>query len=369
MHTPHTFEAIAPGRAELLGNHTDYNEGFVLSVAVDYTTTIRGHARSDNILRVHSLNLNQTHESDLSHIQPSENKKWVNYILGVLDEIHKRGIPLSGAELEIESNLPMGAGLSSSAALEIATALAARHWLNFTFPDIELAKIAQAAEHAYAGVRCGLLDQISSLMSRQQAVTFIDCRTYEVRHIPLPPTITLFIIHSGVKHALVSGEYNERRESCEAAATSLGVGALRDATTQMLEDHKATLPERIYRRAHHVIHENQRVLDAVRSLEAGELDAFGQLMYESHESSRTLFENSCVELDALVEMARKAPGCLGSRLSGGGFGGATISLVKNSEADAFETFMADAYSNYSGKDHPLILRTGARCGASSRTLP
>ena len=321
------IKSYAPGRAELLGNHTDYNEGLVLSIAVERGVRISGQVRNDDRICIHSRDLGQNFEGAISSLSPSVESPWANYLLGIFAEFQKRNLPLGGVNIDIESNLPQGAGLSSSAALEIATALLLQNAFGSEIPRLELARIGQAAEHHYAGVRCGLLDQISSLFGLAGQATFIDCRTYEIRNLPLPSTVRFVIANSPVKHALVGGEYQERRESCEKAALTLGIPALRDIDVGALERRSRELPLLALKRARHITGENERVAAALAGLEKGDVSILGEAMFASHRSSIENFENSCPELDLLVQAARTVPGCLGARLSGGGFGGATINLV------------------------------------------
>ncbi|MDE1170056.1 MAG: galactokinase [Verrucomicrobium sp.] len=329
-----TLQAYAPGRAELLGNHTDYNEGLVLAIAVDRGVQVRGTVREDDAVLLRAEDLDRAFQTRLAALAPTAEEPWANYSLGVLAGFAEKGIPLRGVELSIGSTLPMGAGLSSSAALETATAL----FLQKAFdPErrlgrLDLARIGQQAEHAFVGVRCGLLDQISSGFGKAGHATFIDCRTLEVENIPLPEGFRFVVANSGVKHALVSSEYNTRRESCEAAAKALGVRALRDVSSARLA--AGGLDPLTLRRARHVVTENERVAAAVGLLRRGDAEGFGALMFASHLSSRDDFENSCPELDLLVEAARAVPGCLGARLSGGGFGGATINLIQAGREEA-----------------------------------
>lgn len=355
--------AYAPGRAELLGNHTDYNDGLVLSLAVNRGTTVSGRPRDDGRILLRSRDLPETWEGTVDAIQPGPTGTWFNYVLGVVAELQHRRIALGGFELEAHSTLPLGAGLSSSAALEAATALFLQKLFPFSLEGLEIARACQAAEHTYTGVRCGLLDQISVLLSRADHATFIDCRSFVVRHLPLRTGARFVIIHSGVRHALVAGEYNERRASCEQAARLLGKKALRDCSTAELEDARARLPETVWKRARHITGENERVAQAVGFLATGRMDAFGRLMFESHTSSMRYFENSCPELDFLVETAQGTPGCLGARLSGGGFGGATINLVESAAVNAFTAHVRQAYQTRYGQT-PLILATEACAGAA-----
>jgi galactokinase len=320
--------AYAPGRAELLGNHTDYNEGYVLALAVDRGTTITGRARADRVIHIHSRELGKTEIIALDKLLAERVSPWSRYMLGVVDQFRRHELPIEGFEAEITGNLPLGAGLSSSASLENATVLFLAKLFGAKLDPMQMARLAQKAEHDFVGVRCGLLDQIASLLSREKQATFIDCRTMAVDHVPLDGKVSIIIANSNVKHALTGGEYNERRSDCEAAAHALGVTFLRDASTEVLRSRKSELADRIYHRALHITGENERVLEGSAALRKGDLARFGQLMFESHRSSMVNFENSCPELDRLVDAARKTPGVLGARLSGGGFGGATINLVE-----------------------------------------
>jgi galactokinase len=323
----------APGRAELLGNHTDYNDGYVLAIAVDRGTTFRGHPRADRTIHLHTREFNATEIVELDKLASEKVAPWTRYILGVVDQFCRNELPVEGFEAEITGDLPMGAGLSSSASIENATLLFLIKAFGARLEPMQMAHLAQMAEHDFVGVRCGLLDQIASLMSRAGHATFIDCRTFDVQHVPLPEKTSLIIVNSGVKHALVAGEYNERRSDCEAAAHALGVKMLRDVTSEMLEAQKNHLADRIHHRALHIVGENERVLEGTEALRRGDVARFGELMFASHESSRVNFENSCPELDLLVETARRTPGIYGARLSGGGFGGATINLVEAGRED------------------------------------
>jgi galactokinase len=323
-----SITTYAPGRAEVLGNHTDYNEGYVLAMAVDRGTTLTGTPRTDRTVRVHSKELDETETADLDHLAAERVSPWARYILGVVDQFQRNALPVGGFDAEISSNLPLGAGLSSSASLENATVLFLAKAFGAKLDPLQMARISQKAEHDFVGVRCGLLDQIASLMSTAGHATSIDCRTMAVGHVPFDGHISIILANSNVKHALTGGEYNERRSDCEAAAHALGVPFLRDASTERLTARKSLLADRIYHRALHIVGENERVLEGSAALRKGDMARFGELMFESHESSITNFENSCAELDQLVNAARKTPGVYGARLSGGGFGGATINLVE-----------------------------------------
>jgi galactokinase len=321
-----TCSAFAPGRAELLGNHTDYNEGFILALAVEPGITITGRRRGDDTVTLRSGELRA--EADLNHLAAERVAGWARYVLGVVDVFRRHGLTVGGFDAEIASNLPMGAGLSSSAALENATGLLLQKLFELELTPLRLAKFSQLAEHDFVGVRCGLMDQATSLLSRRDHAIHLDCRTDAITCVPLGAQAAFVIAQTGVHHALTGGEYNERRADCEAAARALGVPALRDVSPGMLETQRGALAGRVYRRALHVVGENARVAAGAEALRRGDLAAFGALMFESHESSRVHFENSCVELDELVAAARTIPGIYGARLTGGGFGGATINLVE-----------------------------------------
>ncbi|MFH1023423.1 MAG: galactokinase [Planctomycetota bacterium] len=340
--------AYAPGRAEWLGNHTDYNEGFVLAVAVNLGVTVTGRARADGRLRVHAREVGETWEGAVEALWPAPGMPWANYVIGVLAGLRARRVAFGGAEMGISATLPMGAGLSSSAALELATLFFVKRLYPFDMEPLAMARLAQTAEHEFTGVRCGLLDQLASLLGRDGAGTYIDCRDHRVENIPVPPGHVFVIVHSGVRHNLVSDAYNERRASCEQAARVMGVKALRDVTPEALAAARSRLPPVAWKRAHHVVGENDRVLAAVRALRVGDAAAVGRLMVASHESSRDFFENSCPELDFLVEAACAAPGCRGARLSGGGFGGAIIAWVEADRAEEFQETVAGAYEKRYG---------------------
>jgi galactokinase len=333
--------AYAPGRAELLGNHTDYNEGYVLALAVDRGVTLTGHARQDRMIELRSRELQKAQTISLDALTAEKAADWSRYVLGVVDQFRRNEISLGGFEAEISSTLAMGAGLSSSAALENATGLFLLQAFGGKLEPLQIARFSQKAEHDFVGVRCGLLDQITSLFSRSGDVTLIDCRSFQIDFVPLDQRISVIVANTGVKHALVEGEYNMRREDCEAAARALGVKALRDVSSAMLEEHRGKLSDRIYRRARHIVGENERVLQGAEALRSGDPRRFGELMFASHESSRVNFENSCRELDALVDAAKNTKGVYGARLSGGGFGGATINLAEaGKEAEIIEALSA-----------------------------
>jgi galactokinase len=322
----------ASGRVELLGNHTDYNEGLVLGAAIDRGLTLTGFARPDGVIHLRSAALQRKLEIPLSSLAPSTEEPWANYALGVVEGFVRAGHQLCGFEAEIGGELPAGAGLSSSAAYEVATARFLMQLFEIEMAPLEVAKLCQRAENQFVGVQSGLLDQVTSIFGRANHLVYIDCRTEEIRTIPFPADLSLLVAVSGVKHDLTAGHYNARRTECFAARDLLGVAALRDASSALLAAQSEKLSPSLLRRARHVVGETERVSEGVAALDAGDVEGFGRLMYSSHESSRVDFENSVPELDLLVEIARQEPGVLGARLTGGGFGGATVTLVRTSAA-------------------------------------
>lgn len=350
----------APGRAEWLGNHTDYNDGLVLGLGLEVGATVKARPTGDRMLILRAADLGEERICRLDALSPIEAGSWANYAIGVAAGFMARGARVHGLELEIRSNVPMGAGLSSSAALECAAARALQQAWGTSFDDMELARIGQEAEHRFAGVRCGLLDQVTSLFAARDRAVFFDCRSLEVERVAVPPEASFVVVQSGVKHALSDDAYNERRTECETAARILGVGKLREATMPMLDEAERSnrLQGAPMRRARHVVGENARVAAAVEGLRAGDLAVVGRLMNESHESSRTLFENSCHELDFLSSEARTIPGCLGARLTGGGFGGAILALVKRGTEEAFVKSIGERANSAWGRT-PETLVTGA----------
>jgi len=320
---------------EVLGNHTDYNQGLVLAVGVGFILEVHGKSRNDDKLLLHAKDLGQRWEGSLTDLSPQPKTTWANYILGVLQGLKDRGVGLSGLELELSSNLPMGAGLSSSAALTVATQRCLQKLWGFTMPALEMAKISREAEHRYAGVKCGLLDPMAILHAKKDHLVLIDFRSLEVTPIPFSEEALFVVASCGEKHALVDGEYNERRQSCEEAARLLGLSSLREIGLHELTTRKGTLPEQIYRRALHVVGETDRVERAVACLKRNDLTGFGSLLDESQESSRVNFENSIPALDKLCHASQQSPGHLGARLSGGGFGGSTLHLIETAKEKEF----------------------------------
>jgi galactokinase len=360
----------APGRLELLGNHTDYNGGLVMSLAVDKYVYFAASPRKDAQVELVSTSFPQRETFYLDKIEKNPQTSWANYVKGVLVELRRRGVHFTGFNGAIHGTIPFGAGMSSSAALEIASALIIRELFPYTLTEtgidappqreeahlpklrpaekLLIAKVGQAAESKFVGVNSGLLDQISSLFGKEAQVMEIDFLHNAVEHEPLPHDVAVVVCDSGVKHDLSAGEYNELRSYCEAAARKLGVQFLRFITPDQLEQNKSKLTDREYQCAFHVVGENQRVVFGARALREGDINQFGQYLFQSHASSRDFFKNSTVELDTLVEIAQQLPGCYGARLTGGGFGGATINLVQRDQAKAFADSLAREYEKRRG---------------------
>jgi galactokinase len=364
-----TVTAYAPGRVEVLGNHTDYNEGFVLSAAIDFGTFFACAPRADLACRLVAANLTQEVSFPANAPEPAREHGWANYVKGVLAGLGARQAPTHGFDAMFIGNVPLGSGLSSSAALEMCAGLALARLYNMRVDPVTMARIGQTAEHKYAGVKCGLLDQISSLFGQTGTLVETDFRTLAVKNVPVGRDACFLLCNTHAKHALVDGEYNQRRAACEQAAAYFArvlphpVQALRDVSRQEWEAHRAGLPELVARRAVHPIGENERVLAGARLLARNDLAGFGRLMFESHESSRVCFENSCPELDALVAAAHLTPGVLGARLSGGGFGGSVVALVHPQQASDAGAALAAAYQRAIGRTCDVCVLTpsdGAR---------
>ncbi len=326
--------AYAPGRVELLGNHADYNQGVVLAAAIDRGLTVAGILRQDDNVILTSKNARSRVHFSLREIAPQEEQRWANYPLGVIEQFQRAGCEVRGFDAEVTGDVPAGAGLSSSAALEVATAGLLMLLNEFRLPPLEVAKLCQRAENEFVGVRSGLLDQATSVFGKRDHVVYFDCQSEEVRTFAFPADCALVIAESGAKHNLLQSLYNTRREECSAAAEALGLESLRELTPDALEYAHGSLGDVLYRRAAHIVGENDRVWRALEALERGDVAAMGALMNASHESSQVNFENSAPEVDELVTLARTLPGVLGARLTGGGFGGGTVALVRVEQAEA-----------------------------------
>ncbi|MDQ6808072.1 MAG: galactokinase [Verrucomicrobiota bacterium] len=341
--------AYAPGRVELLGNHTDYNQGVVLAAAIDRGLTVTGGSRGDGIVALKSRTLGREVTVPIGDLQPQKEERWANYPLGVTRELLRAGYAIGGFDAEVDGDLAGGGGLSSSAAFEVATACFLIKLHGLTMEPMELAKLCQRAENEFVGVRSGLLDQVTSVFGRADHVVYLDCRSESVRTVPFAAKLALVIAESGSKHSLLHSRYNTRREECAAAAAALGLPNLRSIDLRALEERRAQLSDLLYRRALHIVGENDRVWRAVAYLESGDAVALGELMNESHESSRANFENSTAELDLLVRLARALPGVHGARLTGGGFGGATVTLVDARSAQTAADQLTTQFASTTGR--------------------
>jgi galactokinase len=348
---PHVYRA--PGRVNLIGEHTDYNDGFAMPAAIEFYCWVALGTREDRTLSVYSEEFSAGAEADLSSAAPAPTKTWSDYPIGVALQLEKAGFRLRGANLLIESEVPIGAGLSSSAAIEVATALALSEQSGWSPDRVQLALLCQKAENEFVGARVGIMDQFVSLHGQQDHALMLDCRSLSFESLLIPDSVKLVISNTMVKHELASGEYNRRRADCEEAVRLLsgvlpGIRALRDVSLEQLEKHRGVLSEVIYKRALHIVSENARVLDSAEALRSGDIVRFGQRMAESHKSLRDLYEVSCRELDLMVDLAYQQKGVYGARMTGGGFGGATINLVDARHAGEFKEKMAKAYQKEMG---------------------
>lgn len=334
-----TGVAISPGRVNLIGDHTDYNDGFVLPMAIDRSVAMAFRPTGTGVIRVVSDGETAEYAVDpLTHGHPA----WSEYLRGVAWSLPSAS-GAAGWDAAIASTIPMGAGLSSSAAIEVATALVLDHLAGASTTRIDVAKAAQRAEREWVGMECGIMDQMAVAMALPGHALFIDCRTLASDHVPIPNDTSFVVLDTTTRRQLVESPYNERRASCERVARHLGVSALRDVTSDMLAVHWPELDARDARRARHVVTENQRVLDAVDALRSNDIARFGALMIESHISLREDFESSGPELDSIVEAALASPGCLGARVTGAGFAGCAIAAV---QATALDEFIGAAGSRY-----------------------
>jgi galactokinase len=351
----------------LIGEHTDYNDGFVMPVAIDFDSYAAVGERFDSTLSIYSEQFRETVEFKLDQLGGVPRKHWSDYVRGVSAALRDEGYPLKGANLLIDGRVPIGSGLSSSAAIEVATALALTLLGGVTIPLRELARLCQRAENTYTGARCGIMDQFTSCFGRPGHALMLDCRSLEATYLPLPPNIRLVICNTMVRHELAGGEYNQRRASCERVVDTIRrflpkVRALRDLEMQDLERYRSHIADLDFRRARHVITENNRVKDAKAALESGDLVRFGELMCLSHDSLDRDYEVSCQELNLMVHLARKIEGVYGARMTGGGFGGCTINLVESTATQEFQTKIASEYETITGLS-PQIVVTGAAGGA------
>ena len=348
---PHVYRA--PGRVNLIGEHTDYNDGFAMPAAIEFYCWVAVGTREDRKLSIYSEEFSAAADADLDSASHQPSKTWSDYPVGVALQLEQAGFRLRGANLLIESEVPMGAGLSSSAAIEVATALALADQSGWSPDRVQLAQLCQKAENEFVGARVGIMDQFVSLHGQEDHALMLDCRALSFESLLIPDSVKLVISNTMVKHELASSEYNRRRADCEEAVRRLaevlpGIRALRDVSLEQLERHRDVLSEVIYKRALHIVTENTRVLDSAQALRSGDIARFGMRMAESHRSLRDLYEVSCRELDLMVDLAYQQRGVFGARMTGGGFGGATINLVDARYAGEFKEKMAKAYQKETG---------------------
>ena len=344
----------SPGRVNLIGEHTDYNNGFVLPAAIDKAAYVAIAKRTDNKVVMYATAFNQDFEISLKEIKTTT-LGWPNYILGVIDQIQKTGVELGGCNLLIDGDIPIGAGLSSSAALECATLFAFNELFGLQFTRIQMAFMAQKAEHDFAGVHCGLMDMFASLFGKKDHVIKLDCRSLEYEYVPLDiKGYKILLLNTNVKHQLSSSEYNTRRIQCEQGITWIQqqeptVNSLRDATIEMLEKYVLPKDILIYNRCKYVVEENIRLISACADLENGNIEALGKKMFATHEGLKSLYEVSCPELDFLVDQVKGHPAVLGARMMGGGFGGCTINIVKEEAIESLVAMLEPLYEKHTQK--------------------
>ncbi|HEY9181160.1 MAG TPA: galactokinase [Candidatus Baltobacteraceae bacterium] len=343
----HAAQARAPGRVNVIGEHTDYNDGFVLPCAIGYDTRVFASARADRMVTVRSR-FDEPAVFDLDRVPAQRCGDWSDYVRGILIELARARVALRGADLQAAGTVPLGAGLSSSASFEVSLALAMLALAGTQMQPVELARLAQRAEIEHAGTRCGIMDQFTAIAATAGHVLFLDTRTLDFEPIAVPARAALIVCNTMVRHELASSRYNERRSECEHATRILAssrpdVRALRDVNMEQLRQARPNLPAPLFERARHVVSENARVVEAAAALRAGDLNRMGALMYASHESLRSDYAVSCPELDAMVRIAKEYDGTIGARMTGGGFGGCTVNLVHADRADGFPSHMATNY--------------------------
>ena len=355
----------APGRVNLIGEHTDYNDGFVMPVAVDLCTWVAIAPRRDRKLVLHSQNYSDSVEVDLDHISPGSRRHWSNYVRGVAAVLERMGHRLPGANLLIHGEVPIGSGLGSSAALEVSSGYALLDLAGIAIDRTQLSLACQRAEHEFVGTRCGIMDQFISCHGRSEHALILDTRSLTFEWLPLPSALSVIVCNTMVKHNLATDQYNTRRAECEIGVHALaarlpGMRALRDARLSDLERSAAGLPQKIYRRCRHVISENERVEAAARALKDRNFAELGRLMRESHHSLRDDYEVSCRELDVMVELAAQLEGVYGARMTGGGFGGCTVNLVHAEKSAEFQSRIAQEYEKHTGLKPEIHVCTAAQ---------
>ncbi len=364
--------ARAPGRVNLIGEHTDYNDGFVLPVSIALQVLVDGVERDDRVLVLRSAKIEGERRFNLDALEPGPRGDWSDYVRGIAYDLQRADIQLRGAELDVSGDLPIGSGLSSSAAFEIGCAMSLLALASTGMDPLELARTAQRSDNAHTGARCGIMDQLACTSGRRANALLLDTRSLAIEHVPLPREAAIVACNTMVRHENAAGAYNERRAECERAAELLArrfrhAASLREATSAELEDARSALGDVLYGRARHVVSENARVLEYVAALTMGDLEVAGALMLASHASLRDDFDVSCAELDLMVELAMGCDGVYGARMTGGGFGGCAIALVARDHAEAFHRRIARDYHAATGVV-PEIYPIESADGAEVRLL-
>ena len=346
--------AFAPGRVEIMGNHTDYNGGYVLPAALDKGTAIVGAPVPGDAITLYAADFNRRAVFSARDLRRDPQNSWGGYVLGVVQQLQQQGVAVGGFQAVLHSDVPTGAGLSSSAALEVATAYFIQQLFPYTRTPMEIARLCQRAENEFVGVQCGILDQFSSVFGAEDSLLFLDCLTLEHDTVKMGcPDVALVVCDSGVKHALTGGDYNTRRAECMAAAKFFGKDLLREVPWDEFLAREGELPENERKRARHILTEDQRVLALREAVEAGDTGRMGRIYAEAHASNRDLFENSTPELDFLAATAATLPGCIGAKLTGGGWGGCTVNLVFSDAVPEFSRELAARYKQKVGRDAAL----------------
>lgn len=352
--------ADAGGRVNLIGEHTDYHDGFVLPAAISLRTLAIGARRDDGILRILGVNVDSEITVSVDELEPFEPVDWRSYVLGPFWVLREEGLPVVGADIMVGGDVPFGGGLSSSAAIEVALVGLGAKLAGIELEPMEVAQLAQHCENHFCGVPCGIMDQVASACGEDGCALLLDCRSLEYVPVPVPQAWKIVVADSGVRHSLAGGEYARRQQECEDGMGVIRsaypeVEEARDVSMQMLDTHRAQMSAVSYRRLSHVVTENERTIAAKDALSAGSAEAIGRLMAGSHESLAKNYEVSCPELDILVEEAGKIPGCIGSRLTGAGFGGNTVNLVTADHVDAFVERLKAAYLSRTGRKTTVLV--------------
>jgi len=346
--------ARAPGRVNLIGEHTDYNEGFVLPMAIDLHVAAAFAPRSDRLIRVHSVAFNETRDMDLAELVAPGGTEWSDYVAAVAWALSNAGEDLSGVAMVVSGNIPIGAGLASSAALEMAVARALSHASGIEWDPLRMAQLGKRGENVFVGVNCGIMDQFAAAASRAGCALLLDCRSLQSDPVEIPDGATFVVLDTGVRRTLSDSAYNDRRASCETAVAAINsrdasIRSLRDVSPAVMDSMEPLMDEQSYKRATHVVAEIRRPRELAESLASRDLETAGRVMNESHFSLRDLYEVSCPELDAMTEAARGSPGCFGARMTGAGFGGCAVALVASDRVDAFTAEVVTRYADRTGE--------------------